>query len=219
MKQIISAGLCLVLVIEANAAVRGERAMYVGGTVKTIKQGAQGTLDLDSKYQMAFETKEGEITIKYADIKSMEFGQKVGRRVGLTVALAATTMGLAALPVLLSKKRKHYLTINYGDEVVVLELAKDIVRTAVPIIEARAGKKVELQGSVDEESRTAVIGHPSEPLQSKIDRTPISSPVVASTPVAAVAEARPVPVEAKPEVKTEAKPDPNAFKAKIYGLN
>jgi hypothetical protein len=42
------------------------------------------------------------------------------------------------------------------DQVVVLELGKDIVRTTIPIIETRSGKKVEYQ---DEESRKSAKGN------------------------------------------------------------
>jgi hypothetical protein len=81
----------------------------------------------------------------------MEFGQKVGRRVGTTIALGATTLGLAALPMLFSKKKKHFLTIGYANaagenEAIVLELAKDIVRSTLPILEARTGRQVEAEG-------------------------------------------------------------------------
>jgi hypothetical protein len=56
---------------------------------------------------------------------------------------------------LFSKKRKHYLTVGYKDEegsdqVVVLELGKDIVRTTLAVVETRAGKQIEFQ---DEEAR------------------------------------------------------------------
>ena len=49
-----------------------------------------------------------------------------------------------------SKKRKHFLTIGYKDadgkdQVAVLELGKDIVRTTLPIVETRSGKKIEYQ--------------------------------------------------------------------------
>jgi hypothetical protein len=61
---------------------------------------------------------------------------------------------------LFSKKRKHYLTIGFKDEmdkdqVVVLEIGKDIVRTTLPIVETRSGKKIEYQ---DDESRKAGLG-------------------------------------------------------------
>ena len=58
---------------------------------------------------------------------------------------------------LFSKKRKHYLTIGFKDEegkdqVAVIELGKDIVRSTIPIVETRSGKKIEYQ---DEEAKKA----------------------------------------------------------------
>jgi hypothetical protein len=41
----------------------------------------------------------------------MDYGEHVGRRVGSTIALGVTTLGLMALPMLFSKKKRHYLTI------------------------------------------------------------------------------------------------------------
>jgi hypothetical protein len=41
------------------------------------------------------------------------------------------------------------------DQVVVLEIGKDIVRTILPIVETRSGKKIEYQ---DDESRKAGLG-------------------------------------------------------------
>jgi hypothetical protein len=50
----------------------------------------------------------------------------------------------------MSKKKKHFVTIGYKDEndkdqVAVFELGKDIVRTTLPILETRSGKKMEYQ--------------------------------------------------------------------------
>lgn len=132
------------------AAVRGDKAAYVGGTVKTIKDGQQGILNLDDKKVLRFSYGKTAYEIPYDRIKSMEFGQKVGRRVGSTIALGVTTLGIGALPMLFSKKKKHFLTVAYTNEqgeneAMILELAKGIVRTTVPILEARTGKKVELE--------------------------------------------------------------------------
>ena len=66
------------------------------------------------------------------------------------MASGVTTLGIGALPMLFSKKKKHFLTIAFTNqqgenEVLILELAKGIVRTTIPILEARTGKKVELE--------------------------------------------------------------------------
>jgi len=94
------------------------------------------------------------LSIPYASILDIEYGQKAGRRVG---AAAATTilLGPIGLLTLFSKKRKHFLTVGFKDtdgkdQVAVLELGKDIVRVTLPIVEKRSGKKVEYQ---DEEAR------------------------------------------------------------------
>jgi len=71
--------------------------------------------------------------------------------VGATVAHGVTTLSIGALPMLFSKRKKHYLTISYTNEqreneAIILELAKSVVRTTLPILEARrTGKKVDLE--------------------------------------------------------------------------
>jgi hypothetical protein len=134
----------------AQAAVRGEAAAYVGGTVTAIKAGTQGRLDLADKKVLRFVYEGKTYELAYAQIETMEFGQKVGRRVGSTVALGVTTLGVMALPMLFSKKKKHFLTIGFKEAdgsggALVLELSKNIVRTVIPTLEARTGKKVELE--------------------------------------------------------------------------
>lgn len=64
-------------------------------------------------------------------------------------------LGPIGLLALFWKKRKHFLTVGYKgtdgkDQVAVLELGKDIIRTTLPIVEKRSGKKLEYQ---DDEAR------------------------------------------------------------------
>ena len=54
------------------------------------------------------------ITIPYNTITGMDYGEHAGRRVGSTIALGATTLGVLALPMLLSKKKRHYLTLYFN---------------------------------------------------------------------------------------------------------
>ena len=61
---------------------------------------------------------------------------------------------------LLSKKRKHYLTIGYTDgndkpQGVVIEIPKGTVKSTITILEVRSGKKVEYES---EEARKHVHG-------------------------------------------------------------
>jgi len=136
------------------AAVDGKKAMYVGGTRADIKEAAEGLFEVNSETEMAFTPDKTKVrhTIAHKDVTELEYGQKAGRRVAV---------GLLVSPLaLFSKKRKHYLTINFKDDTgkdqaVVFELGKDIVRTTLAIMEARTGKKIEYQ---DEEARKSGKG-------------------------------------------------------------
>jgi hypothetical protein len=82
----------------------------------------------------------------------LEYGQKAGRRLGLAIVVSPF--------LLLSHKRKHFLTIGFTDEqdkqqAGVFELGKDIVRVTLASMEARTGKKVDYQ---DEEARKSGLG-------------------------------------------------------------
>ena len=61
-------------------------------------------------------------------------------------------LGPVGLLFLLSKKQNHFLTLGFKDEngkeqVAIFKINKEMVRTTLPILEARSGKKVEYQRS------------------------------------------------------------------------
>lgn len=128
-------------------AVDGDKAMYVGGTVPSITEKAEGTFSTKSDSVVAFDAgKKGSATIPYAAITDLEYGQKAGRRVAVAVLVSPLA--------LFSKKRNHFLTITYKDsadkeQAGVFELGKDIVRTTLKVLEVRTGKEITLQ---DEEA-------------------------------------------------------------------
>ena len=143
-------------------ALGSKNAAYVGGTVTvfgTPEDPVEGRLDTSNDGTLVFtaidkKQKGRGFTIPYGRISDLEYGQKAGRRVG---AAAATTvlLGPIGLLSLFSKKRKHYLTVGFtddagSDQVVVLELGKDIVRTTLAVVETRSGKEIQYQ---DEEAR------------------------------------------------------------------
>jgi hypothetical protein len=68
-------------------------------------------------------------------------------------------LGPIGLLALMSKKQKHFVTIGFTDEagkeqVAVFKINKDMVRTFLPILEARSGKKVEYQSKSAEKKAT-----------------------------------------------------------------
>jgi len=134
--------LCLLGQATAIAAVRGKAAKYVGGTIATLPEKTQGKLDLQEGAAVFVAKNDTKLTIPYAKIESLEYGQKAGRRVG--VALAVNPLFL------FSKKRKHFLTIGFLDEAgkkqgAVFEVAKGVVRETLSTLETKSGKKVEYE--------------------------------------------------------------------------
>ncbi|MEX2261321.1 MAG: hypothetical protein WD696_05185 [Bryobacteraceae bacterium] len=134
------------------AATRGREVLYVGGTIAGLPELTKGALDTTSDANLVFSSPKGSFTVAYESIQSLEYGQKVGRRLGVAVVL--TTWAL------LSKKRKHYLTLGYEDadgkpHGVVFEIPKGKAKAMITIIEVRSGRKVEYES---EEARRHVHG-------------------------------------------------------------
>lgn len=145
----------LILLLFANialGAVRGREVMYVGGTITQIPERTEGLLDADGKDALRFVSSKGSFEIPYNQITTLEYGQKAGRR--LAVALTLTIWAL------LSKKRKHFLTIGFNADDgtphgVVLEIPKKYTKVYIAIIEARSGVKCDYES---EEARKHVHG-------------------------------------------------------------
>lgn len=146
-------GLVLLLVFGFTSttifAVDGGKAQYIGGTVSAIPAKAEGPFATNEQDKIVFTHKGGKWELPYAQITGLEYGQKAGRRIGAAVVVSPVF--------LLSKKRKHFLTIAYADSAgnpqsAVFELGKDIVRTTLAVMETRSGKQIEYQ---DEEAKKA----------------------------------------------------------------
>lgn len=134
---------------DAVAGLGSTKAMYVGGTVNSIKEGTEGTLSGKDEKLMIFSYEGKTLQVPYERINDLEYGQKAGRRLG--VAIVVTWMAL------FSKKRKHYLTVGYMDDndkqqAAVFELGKGTVRVTLATLEARTGRKVDYE---DEEARNS----------------------------------------------------------------
>jgi len=142
---------CLILAIETLAGESGGRAEYVGGTVNALKERSEGRIQTTDAVFLQFRAKKGSIRVPYEKINLLEYGQKAERRVGMAVISPLF---------LLSKERKHFLTIGYADDqgrqqALVFQVDKDDVRSVLVSLEARTGRKVQFQ---DEEARKAGKG-------------------------------------------------------------
>jgi hypothetical protein len=144
---------CMLLPTLALAGVGSKNTVYVGGTLSSVKEGTEGKSSTADEKSFVFQAKGQQLVIPYSSIDGLEYGQKAGRRVAMAIFISPLA--------LFSKKRKHFLTINYIDakekqQAVVFELGKDIVRTTLATLEARTGRKIEYQ---DEEARNSSKGN------------------------------------------------------------
>lgn len=131
------------------AGVGKNEVRYLGGTFEQVKQGAEGDVAFKDDV-MVFTWNKHDFPLAYKDVTSIEYGQKVGRRIGATIGWGVTTLGLAALPMLLSKKRKHFATIGYKDKEgraqgLVLEFGKNVNRSALKMISLKSGVQIEFE--------------------------------------------------------------------------
>ena len=151
-----SIALFLVCLIALDFAAFGglgsDKTAYIGGTENQIKDGAEGESSAKDEKLFAFTFKSGKLEIPYDQIDDLEYGQKAGRRLALALTISPW--------LLLSHKRKHFLTVGWKDaqdkqHAAVFELGKSVVRTTIATLEARTGKKVEFQ---DDEARKSGMG-------------------------------------------------------------
>ena len=125
------------------------RVEYIGGTARVLKNGTDGHIDLTDDRYLAFYGDDSQMRIAYDQINLVEYGQQVDRRLMLALLISPVF--------LLSKARKHYLTVGFEDDrgaqqALVFRVDKDNIRAALAALEARTGLKVSY---TDQEARKA----------------------------------------------------------------
>jgi hypothetical protein len=120
---------------------------YAGGTVRSIGTGVGGSIDLSDDHYFAFYSKKSNLRVPYSQINLVEYGQQVDRRIALAIIISSLF--------LVTKSRKHFLTVGYTDDhgdqqALVFQVDKSNIRTTLVSLEARTGRKIEYQ---DEEAR------------------------------------------------------------------
>jgi hypothetical protein len=144
--------------------IPGNSAKYVGGTVATIPAEVLGELSTADQKVLSFDwaktrTAEGGVwSIAYSQVTGLAYGQHAGRRVGASAAVLASTGGLGApalVPLLLVKKRRHYLTIEFLDEHgkkqgAIFLVGKNAIGSLLDELENKTGKATQFE---DEEAR------------------------------------------------------------------
>ena len=130
---------CLAL----GAAEPGPRVEFAGGTVP-VKASAR--MDLSGPDWLVFRGKT-DLRIEYRKVNTLEYGQNVSRRYAAAILISPL--------LLLSKARKHFVTLGYVDaegkqQAVVFRVNKGDIRSVLASLEARTGRRVEFQ---DDEAR------------------------------------------------------------------
>jgi hypothetical protein len=125
---------------------------YAGGTPAEFVAGSEGRIELTDDQYFAFYSKKAQLRVPYDHINLLEYGQQVSRN----LAIAALISPLF----LLTKSRKHFLTLGYTSDdgkqqAMVFRVGKNSIRVLLVSLEARTGLKVEYQ---DEDARKAGKG-------------------------------------------------------------
>jgi hypothetical protein len=142
----------LVLFSAAWAANPGTRTEYVGGTLGGVPAKSNARLDLSSPDHLVLWCGKTRLEVDYRKVNTIEYGQNVSRRYAAAVIISPL--------LLLSKSRKHFITLGYVDgdgrqQALVLRVDKGDIRSVLSSLEARTGRRVEYQ---DEDARKSRRG-------------------------------------------------------------
>jgi len=135
--------------LAALAGETGIKAEFVGGTLPGVAPRTTARLGLTDPEIFRVSAGKNEVEIPYRRIDTLEYGQHVSRRYAEAVLLSPIF--------LLSKSRKHFVTIGYEDgsgqhQAVVFRVEKGDIRGVLASLETRSGRKVVYQ---DDEARKA----------------------------------------------------------------
>ena len=145
-------GIGFLLAIPAVGAGTGVKTQLIGGTPLGIAAKSTARLDLTGDGEMGFRCAAAEFRVVYLKVNTLEYGQSVSRRYAAALLISPL--------LLLSKARKHFVTLGYLDaegkqQVLVFRVEKGDIRAVLAGLEARTGRRVEYQ---DDEARKAGKG-------------------------------------------------------------
>ena len=137
----------LVLCPPVRAAQPGVAARFIGGTLPLFAARGSTHIDLTGNEAAMLRSGKSELRIPYEKINTLEYGQNVSRRYAAAILISPL--------LLLSKSRKHFVTVGYVDEdgkqqAFVMRVDKGDIRPMLATLEARTGRRVEYQ---DDEAR------------------------------------------------------------------
>jgi hypothetical protein len=130
-----------------RAGEPGAKAYLTGSTVPDLPLKCDLRIDLTGDRELLFITRWLTLHVPYDKVNTVEYGQHVSRRYAEAILISPL--------MLLSKSRKHYVTVGYTDangnqQALVFEVGKGDVRAVLAGLEAKTGRRVEYQ---DDEAR------------------------------------------------------------------
>jgi hypothetical protein len=144
--------LAVAISLPVVAAEPGVKAQVVGSTVAGLAKNCSGRLVLTATDALRLHCDKVNIEILYPKVNTLEYGQNVSRRYAAAILISPL--------LLLSKSRKHFVTLGYVDaegrqQALVIRIDKGDIRGVLTGLEARTGRRVEYQ---DGEARKAGKG-------------------------------------------------------------
>ena len=135
----------------AAPAADGIRIQFVGGTLPGLSK-SNARLDLTGRQALVIHDGKSQLAIPYDKVDMIEYGQNVNRRYLAAVLISPI--------LLLSKSRKHFVTLAYVDadgkhQALVFRAGKGDIRGLLASLEARTGRRIEFQ---DDEARKSGKG-------------------------------------------------------------
>jgi hypothetical protein len=139
----------ILIPLGAMAGEPGLKTQFIGGTLPGVQPKSTAWLKLTNAESLAFSSGEIQLQIPYRKINTLEYGQNVSRRYAEAVLISPV--------LLLSKSRKHFVTIGYEDangrqQALVFRVDKSDIRTVMAALEAHSGRRFTFQ---DDEARKA----------------------------------------------------------------
>ena len=118
----------------------GARAELTGSTVPDFPMKCDVRIDLTGDGEALFITRRLTLHVPYEKVNTVEYGQHVGRRYAEAILISPL--------MLLSKSRKHFVTVGYTDangrqQALVFQVNKSDVRAVLAGFEAKTGRKIE----------------------------------------------------------------------------
>jgi hypothetical protein len=146
------AGAGLLLAMTAVAAGPGVKTQLIGATPPGVSPKSTAYLDYTGADGLVFHCGTIDVLVPYQKVNTLEYGQSVSRR--YAAALLVSPL------LLLSKSRKHFVTLGYVDgdgkqQALIFEVRKGDIRSVLVALEARTGRRVEYQ---DDDARKAGKG-------------------------------------------------------------